>query len=195
MIRKLAALVFLGLLLWPSNLKADSIYMQLNGLWGTPNCENGTEYVYAVDDVYLDIFKDEKGWRSTLSEPVQSKTVGSTLIGEFRWPDAKQQGHFLYFITYSWADGQKLMSATSAETASELSISSVPASAPANYAVVAFEKCSNLPQHMYFAHEEGIQFMQFLANAKSHCSSGNNDCMNYIFSLIDVSGKQETISC
>jgi hypothetical protein len=161
---------------------SNQIYDKQSGIWGTPSCDSGSEYVIAVSDLYMTFDTNGGLWRVNLFKPVTHRFAGKYLIEEYKSSENQ------YPVSYSWFDGDDLLSAWTQAFSTQQDLSRQPDSPPSSLQIFTSKRCDRLPPDVYLLFAEGIKYMQLASIVKDKCTADGGDCLKSVFAFVDVSG-------
>ncbi|MBB3192409.1 hypothetical protein [Halomonas cerina] len=167
------------LLLISSNAVAGERVSLVNGFYAKGGCENPEYEFYLVNGMRYIIF--ENGVALVISTDMQRR--GKYVLE--RVEDSK----ITFF--YSWLEGGDLRYSESdrleKEEAPDISI--LPEQPPEAWEVGSYRRCDAANSSVGFMHAEGLSFFRFLTDLNdTACGSGKEQCIEKLWSYIDVSG-------
>lgn len=159
---------------------ADTLYDQQNGLWASPNCETPQLYLYNQGDAYLFFWKSDVSWVANLSIPETSRTTPSHIIEVTKTGEG-------YLLSYAWFENDLLKMWSGQTEKSPPNIQTVLDLPTDNAQPQTYHRCEKLPPSLYAMHAEGLKTVQFIAAIEKNCSQESGNCVEYLFSFLDVS--------
>jgi tetratricopeptide (TPR) repeat protein len=154
-------------------LEEDKLY----GIYARGDCHSPTYILYFLKDIQLFISKDYAEMQHSISV---RKTV-SSLIHEQKVKEG------IYEIMYFQLGKSVLKLFAAGRFDTEQDLDNFPDNPPQGILPVEFNRCNDIPSELSFIHAEGITFMNSLDDVLVKCQKEKDKCLEYIFSLVDIS--------
>lgn len=164
----------------------NQIFDELYGPWAKGDCQSPDAIFYLTKDLMLIINKTGAELRHSISV----RRTSDFLIQQWKKPYPGEKLQYLYYVQYiplDKLDKKVLTVFRSKVSTSEQNIDNLLDSPPGNYMSIEYNKCEDIPSDMSFIHAEGATFMKAFHDISIKCDKDIDNCVNYLFSLVDIS--------
>jgi len=168
------------------NTGENQIFDEYYGLWAEGDCQSPDAFFYITKDLMLIINKTGAELRHSISV----RRTSDFLIQQWKQPYLGEKLQYLYYIQYIPLDKLHKNGLTvfrSKVSTIENNIDDLLDRPPDNYVSIDYNKCTDIPSEMSFIHTEGVTFMKAFHDISIKCDKDIDNCVNYLFSLVDIS--------